>query len=64
MPGTGETVRDDHAGTTAPAFKAEVALAIRREETSVEVSQQFDVHANQQQNNNREGPMPWGIASL
>ena len=32
----------------SPAFKAKVALAaIRGEQTLVELSQQFDVHANQ-----------------
>lgn len=44
--------RREHVETTAPeswpAFKAKVALAaIRGEQTLVELSQQFDVHANQ-----------------
>ena len=48
MLGTREAMRDDHARTKARAFKAEVARpAIRGEETLVELSQQFDVHANQ-----------------
>lgn len=44
--------RRDHDKTTtrnhSPAFKAKVALAgIRGEQTLLELSQQFDVHANQ-----------------
>ncbi|SDB74310.1 Transposase [Agrobacterium fabrum] len=31
----------------SPAFKAKVALAAKGEQTLVELSQQFDVHANQ-----------------
>ncbi|TRA95355.1 IS3 family transposase [Rhizobium rhizogenes] len=48
MPGTGETMTRRPRRNHSPAFKAKVALAaIRGEQTLVELSQQFDVHANQ-----------------
>ncbi len=41
----------------SPAFKAKEALAaIRGEQTLVELSQQFDVHANQDQAVERAAP--------
>ncbi|MBR8591400.1 IS3-like element ISKpn11 family transposase [Acinetobacter baumannii] len=48
MPGTGDTITRRPRRNHSPAFKAKVALAaIRGEQTLVELSQQFDVHANQ-----------------
>ncbi|NEI52869.1 IS3 family transposase [Rhizobium leguminosarum] len=48
MPGTGDTMTRRPRRNHSPAFKAKVALAaIRGEQTLVELSQQFDVHANQ-----------------
>src|SRR5690606_21002144 len=48
MPGTGETMTRRPRRNHSPAFKAKVALAaVRGEQTLVELSQQFDVHANQ-----------------
>ncbi|EBI8111653.1 TPA: IS3-like element ISKpn11 family transposase [Escherichia coli] len=48
MPGTGDTMTKRPRRNHSPAFKAKVALAaIRGEQTLVELSQQFDVHANQ-----------------
>ncbi|MBY5325621.1 transposase, partial [Rhizobium leguminosarum] len=48
MPGTGDTMTRRPHRNHSPAFKAKVALAaIRGEQTLVELSQQFDVHANQ-----------------
>jgi transposase len=48
MPGTGEIMTRRPRRNHSPAFKAKVALAaIRGEQTLVELSQQFDVHANQ-----------------
>ncbi|NEI25163.1 IS3 family transposase, partial [Rhizobium leguminosarum] len=48
MPETGENMTRRPRRNHSPAFKAKVALAaIRGEQTLVELSQQFDVHANQ-----------------
>jgi transposase len=48
MPGTEESMTRRPRRNHSPAFKAKVALAaIRGEPTLVELSQQFDVHANQ-----------------
>ena len=48
MPETGDTITRRPRRNHTPAFKAKVALAaIRGEQTLVELSQQFDVHANQ-----------------
>ncbi|QEE45441.1 IS3 family transposase [Rhizobium sp. WL3] len=48
MSGTGDTMTRRPRRNHSPAFKAKVALAaIRGEQTLVELSQQFDVHANQ-----------------
>ena len=48
MPGTGDIMTRRPRRNHNPAFKAKVALAaIRGEQTLVELSQQFDVHANQ-----------------
>ncbi|NKW82578.1 IS3 family transposase [Ochrobactrum pecoris] len=48
MPRTGDTMTRRPRRNHSPAFKAKVALAaIRGEQTLVELSQQFDVHANQ-----------------
>lgn len=48
MPGTEETMTRRPRRNHSPAFKAKVALAaIRCEQTLVELSQQFDVDANQ-----------------
>jgi transposase-like protein len=48
MPETGESMTRRPRRNHSPAFKAKVALAaIRGEQTLVELSQQFDVHANQ-----------------
>lgn len=48
MPGTGGIMTRRPRRNHSPAFKAKVALAaIRGEQTLVELSQQFDVHANQ-----------------
>jgi putative transposase len=48
MPATGDTMTRRPRRNHSPAFKAKVALAaIRGEQTLVELSQQFDVHANQ-----------------
>ncbi|MVA52704.1 IS3 family transposase [Agrobacterium vitis] len=48
MPGTGDIMTRRPRRNHSPAFKAKVALAaIRGEQTLVELSQQFDVHANQ-----------------
>jgi len=48
MPETGDTMTRRPRRNHTPAFNAKVALsAIRGEQTLVELSQQFDVHANQ-----------------
>jgi len=48
MPGTGDTMTRRPRRNHSPAFKAKIALAaIRGEQTLLELSQQFDVHANQ-----------------
>jgi transposase len=48
MPETGETMTRRPRRNHSPAFKEKVALAaIRGEQTLVELSQQFDVRANQ-----------------
>jgi transposase len=47
MPGTGDSMTRRPRRNQSPGFNAKVALAaIRGEQTLVELSQQFDVHAN------------------